>query len=259
MTRTDELRAVAARVEAELPPAVTDVVLTGSTSRAVADELSDVELLVVSDRLPDSLPLEDLEEWSPGVDGAHWFGGFVDRELVELIWWTPAYAEERVRAIAAGEIVDHARLRTAEAIVNGIALRGARHADWVATLERYPDGLAQAIVEDVVPDWLDPVRSYRSLLRDGDALMLARRLVEDAERILRLVFALNEEWEPGWKRVRSRLEPLPVQPERLGERIDAAIRALDLRAMRTLAAEALALAPETARTRKARGLLLEPL
>jgi predicted nucleotidyltransferase len=241
-----------------LPGHVTDVVLTGSTSRGVADEWSDLELLVISEQLPEELPLDDVLTWSLG-QGSTWYGGFVDGEKVELIWWTPAFAEERIRAIAAGEIVDHERLRGAEAIANGSPLRGHRHAEWTARLGRYPAGLAARIVDDVTDDWVDPARSQRTNLRAGDALVLVQRLAADAEGILRIVFALNEEWEPGWKRLATRVEPLAVQPERLAERIDAAIRALDLQAMRTLAAETLALAPQTDKTRLAGERLLERL
>jgi hypothetical protein len=111
----------------------------------------------------------------------------------------------------------------------------------------------------VADEWTDPVSSQRTNLRTGDALVLAQRLVEDADAILRVVFALNEEWVPGWKRLAARVEPLAVKPTRLAERIDAAIRALDLQSMRTLAAETLALAPQTDKTRLARELLQEPL
>ena len=257
--RSLELQQLARRVADALPPEVTDVVLTGSTSHGLADADSDVELLVVSERLPEELPLGDLDSWDPGIEGAMWYGGFFEGEFVELIWWPPAHVEERVGAIAVGSIVDHQRLRTAEAIVNGIPLRGERHAVWVGRLARYPDGLAAAIVADAVLDWFDQSRSYRSLLREGDALVLAQRLAQDAEQILRVVFALNEEWEPGWKRLPQRLEALAVKPERLAERVDAAVRALDPQAMRELAAETLALAPQTDGTRRARSLLEQPL
>jgi len=257
--RSETLRARAERVAALLPPHVEDVVLTGSAARGMADELSDIELLVVSDELPGELPLDDRQSWTPPVDGAMWYGGTFDGEKVELVWWTPAYVEERVRAIASGEIVDHARLRTAEAIVHGIPLRGERHAQWTARLARYPDDLAARIVDDVTDDWIDWVESQRTNLRAGDALVLAQALVAAAEGILRVVFALNEEWEPGWKRLAARLEPLSVKPDRLAERIDTAIRALDLQALRLLAAETLALAPQTDKTRLARERLSEPL
>jgi Nucleotidyltransferase domain len=257
--RSKTLHALAVRVSELLPGHVSDVVLTGSTSRGVADELSDVELLVISERLPDELPLEDVHSWSPGVEGAMWYGGLFEEEDVELIWWTPAYVEERVRAIAAGEIVDYARLRTAEAIANGIPLRGERHAAWAACLARHPEGVAARIVDDAAANWVESIRSQRTNLRADDTLVLMQHLVEDAEGILRIVFALNEEWVPGWKRLADRVEPLDVKPDRLAERIDDALRALDLQAMRTLAAETLELAPETPKTREARRLLLEPL
>jgi hypothetical protein len=240
MTRSDDLRAVAERVAAALPTA-SDVVLTGSTSRGVADELSDVELLVVADTVPDALPLDELDTWSPGPP-IHWFGGRFDGEFVELIWWPRDYVDERVRAIAAGEIVDHARLRTADAIVNGVTLRGDAHAGWLAQLAAYPAGLAEKIVADAGATFRDTDAQVHSVQRPGDALVLAQKVCEYAEDVLRIVFALNREWEPGWKRFSQRLEPLEVKPDRVAARLDAAVRALDLAALPELADEALALA-----------------
>jgi hypothetical protein len=46
--RTRELRTVAERIAAALPPLAEEVVLVGSVSRGVADELSDIEMLVVA-------------------------------------------------------------------------------------------------------------------------------------------------------------------------------------------------------------------
>jgi hypothetical protein len=220
---------------------VTDVVLTGSASRGVADAVSDVELLVISAQPPGHLPLEDLDCWDPPVAGATWRGGFFDGEFVELIWWTPDHVEERVRAIVAGEILDHARLRTAEAITSGIALRGAAHARWVTQLGVYPDGLADRIIADAAATFRDTDAQRRSVQRPGDALVLAQKVVEYAEDLLRIVFARNRVWEPEWKRIALRLEPLAVKPDRLAVRLDAAVRALDLERLHVLAQEALAL------------------
>jgi nucleotidyltransferase-like protein len=244
--RSGQLQGLAQRVAEALPPSVTDIVVTGSTSRGVADELSDVELLVIADELPRELPLADIDTWSPPDAPIRWHGGFVDEEFVELIWWPPAFAEERVARIAAAEIVDHARLRTAEALVNGICLRGDAHARWLAQLADYPDGLADKIVEDAAAAWTEPARSDRALRRPGD-------------QILRIVFALNREWEPGWKRLAQRVDPLAVRPERLAERIDVLGRSLDLAALRVLAAETLALAPDLPTVQRARRMLEEPL
>ncbi len=238
MTRSDELRAAAQRVADALPTA-TDILLTGSTSRGVADELSDIELLVVAEAVPDNLPLEALDTWSPGPP-IHWFGGTFEGEFVELIWWPRRYVDERVRAIAAGEIIDHARLRTAEAIVNAIQLRGDGHARWAAQLAVYPEGLAEKIVADASATFRDTDAQVRAVQRPGDALVLAQKVAEYAEDVLRIVFARNGAWEPGWKRLPQRLEPLATKPRGLAQRLDAAVRALDLAALATLAEEALA-------------------
>ncbi|HEU5242878.1 MAG TPA: nucleotidyltransferase domain-containing protein [Gaiellaceae bacterium] len=81
--QSEKLRELAGRVTALLPGDVEDVVLTGSTARGMADELSDVELLAVSESPPDELPLEDARSWSPGIEGAMWYGGSFDGEKVE--------------------------------------------------------------------------------------------------------------------------------------------------------------------------------
>jgi hypothetical protein len=141
----------------------------------------------------------------------------------------------------------------------GFRCCSTRRTVWTARLERYPEGLAARIVDDVTDHWIDFVPSQRTNLRAGDALVLAQALTHTAEGILRIAFALNEEWEPGWKRLALRVEPLAVKPERLAERVDASIRALDLQALRALAAETLTFAPQTDKTRLARERLLELL
>ena len=258
MTRTEELRALARRVADGLPPLAGDVVLTGSTSRGVADELSDVELLALAEELP---PLEQcvaydgldrVETWIPPHGQVYWTGGYAGDEYVEVLWWPRAFLEERLRGILAAEIVEHERLRTAEAIANGIALRGDGLKRWHAQLADYPEPLAAAIVDTAAETWHDPPRSERAFLRAGDTFVLTKRLVEEAENVMRIVFALNRTWEPGWKRVSLVLERLEQKPDRIVERLDDALRALDLRAMQALVADTLALAPATPAVLKAR-------
>ena len=256
-----ELQALAREVADALPAAVEDVVLTGSTSRGTADELSDVELLVVLEALPpreacvriaESAGLREVTTWAPAEAPVYWSGGFVEDEFVELIWWSREYVDERVRAIAAAEIVDPQRLKTAEALVHGIALRGDGLATWQAQLATYPELLAERIVDDAAATWHEVPRSELTLLRPGERLVLVQRLVEDAENVLRLVFALNRTWQQGWKHLATVLEPLPLQPEGLAARIDAALAGGDLRAMRELVSDTLALAPGSPAVERAR-------
>ena len=47
--RSVELRSFAQAIADALPPAAVEVVLTGSVSRGVADEISDIEMLIVTE------------------------------------------------------------------------------------------------------------------------------------------------------------------------------------------------------------------
>jgi hypothetical protein len=201
-------------------------------------------------------PLEDClaatgfeDHWTP--DGTLWWtGGRVDGEDVEAIWWPRERIERRIDDILAAEVYDHQRVRTAEAIAHGIVLRGDALAGWQQRLAEYPDRLAERIIDDAAESWHESPRSERALMRD--LLPLARRLVEDAENVLRIVFALNRVWEPGWKRIATSLARLEVKPDRTAERIDATLAAHDLRAMRELVHDTLALAPDTPHVVRAR-------
>ena len=73
------------------------------------------------------------------------------------------------------------------------------------------------------------------------------RLVDDAARVVRIVFAVNRVWEPTLKRLADRAAALPVKPDRLAERIEEALTEPDPRravlVMTELQLETLALAP----------------
>ena len=258
--RSLELQALARRLADAFPPEIEEVLLTGSAARGVADEDSDFELLLVGEALPPpgeiaaGLDVFDVDEM-PDRDG-WWIGGTVAGEPYELIAWTRARTETRIDRILAAEVVDSTRVRTAEAVVHGLALRTAGGiAGWQERLRAYPDALAEAIVLDAIGDWTEQTpRGLRTLLRPGCRLQLTGQLVADLENVLRIVFALNREWQPGWKRLPDRVAPLAIKPERLAERIDEALLAVDIVRARTLVGDTLALAPDLPRVVQAREL-----
>src|SRR5919204_2948914 len=251
--RTRELHAVAERIAAALPAVAEEVVLTGSVSRGVADDVSDIEMLVVT-----SEPLELAECFEHarrvGLDGLDTWGvqgtetsrvfGYHDGVPIELVWWPRDLAEASVAALLAGE-----RSSAADALANGVALRtvGLLEA-WKERLRAYPDELAAARIEEAALTWggYDPA-GMLTLARPGDRLTLIERLYDDVARVLRIVYALNKVWEPTTKRVADRVRALPVKPERLAERIEEVLTEPDpLRALLVLSelqVDTLALAP----------------
>lgn len=259
LDRTAELRTIAAAIADALPPEAQEVVLTGSVSRGVADEVSDIEMLVVTEE-PLGLGacfeharaagLERLGTWGPQggvtcrVSGS--FGGVP----IELIWWPREHADRSIDTAA-------------DALVHGVSLRTiGLLAVWQARLADYPQELAVQRIEDAALTWGGfAAAGVLTLARPGERLALVERLVDDASRVVKIVYAMNRVWQPTLKRVASRTADLPVKPDRLAERIEQALTEPDpyraLLVMAELQADAVALAPSGPNVDRARAWLAE--
>ena len=145
--RTGELLALAERIADSLPPVVEEVVVTGSVSRGVADDVSDIEMLVVTSEPLEleecfeharAAGLEGLDTWGPqGTETQRVFGS---REGVpiELVWWSRDFAEASVAGMLAGEPPG-----SGDALAHGVAIRsGGLLPGWQERLREYPDALA---------------------------------------------------------------------------------------------------------------------
>lgn len=265
--RTVELRGVAARVAAALPPVVEEVVLTGSVSRGVADEISDIEMLLVTSERLDlatcfghaaDAGLVDLASWGvQGTEVSRVFGYFEDVP-VELTWWPAGFAERAVEGLLAGEPSS-----AADALSHGVALRTVGLlAAWQERLGRYPEELVAARIEEAALAWggFHPT-GFLTLARPGERLALVERLADDAARVLRIVYALNRVWQPTSKRLGARTDALALKPERLADRIETALTEPDplraMLAMTELQIEVVDLAPSGGNVDRARWWLRE--
>jgi predicted nucleotidyltransferase len=261
--RSEQLQDLAQRVADALPLEVAEeVVLTGSVSRGVADQISDIEMLIVT---PEPLELaacfdharaaglEELDTWGAQGTPTKRVFGFREGVPLELVWWSREYAESTIGAIILGDTPS-----AAEAIANGIALRtSGLLSRWQAQLSNYPEELARARIEDAALTWGGYApEGMLTLVRPGERLARTERMVDDASRVLRIVFALNRVWPPTHKRVAERVAPLAVKPDRLAERIEDAFSEPDPRrallVMTELQSETVALAPDGPNVNRAR-------
>jgi predicted nucleotidyltransferase len=261
--RSEELRVLAQRIADALPPEAIEVVLTGSVSRGVADDVSDIEMLVVTE---EQLSLDDAFELArgAGLAGRDSWGdpstptrrvfGYLDGQPVETIWWSRELAEE---LFATGG--------SAEAIASSVALRtSGLLADWQERLAEYPDELAAERIEKAAERWggFAPA-GLLTLVRDDVALVRMEWLVESAQRVLAIVFALNRLPLPTAKRLAARVEPLATKPERLAERIEETLAEPDprtaVRLMAELQLDTVRLAPSGPNVDRARVWLAEGL
>ena len=263
MSRSEELRALAQRVADGLPPDVIEVVLTGSVSRGVADDVSDIEMLCVTER-PLSLEeafdlarragLEERDSWGDPSTPTRRVFGYLEDTPVETIWWSRELAEE---LFASGG--------SAEAIANGVALRTSGLLPrWQEQLADYPDALVAERVEKAAERWggFTPA-GLLTLVRNDVALARMEWLVESAQRVLAIVFALNRQHAPTAKRLSARVAPLAIKPDRLAERIEESLAGQDprrsLATMTELQLETVRLAPDGPNVARARRWLAEGL
>jgi hypothetical protein len=228
--RNAELLALARRITDGIPSEVAEEVLvTGSVSRGMADEVSDIEMLLVT---PAVLPLKscfglalaggltDLGTWGAQDTPARRVSGLREGVPIELIWWSRAFAQEQIESLLAGKVTS-----SADAIVNGVPLRTrGLLAEWQERLRAYPDEVAAVQIEEAALPWggFAP-EGLLTITRPAERLALVEWMLDGALRVMRIVFALNRVWVPTTKRLAARVEPLPVKPRRMAERIDEAL------------------------------------
>jgi hypothetical protein len=263
--RSVELRALAQAIADALPSSVEQVVLTGSVSRGVADDVSDIEMLIVT---PDALELPEcfahatacgltnLGSWGRQDIPTKRVSGYRDGVPIELIWWSRAHADAAIDAVFAGDAS-----ATADAIASGVSLHGgALLGDWQERLRHYPAELAHARIEDAALKWGGfAAAGLLTVIRPGERLALLEWMVDDAVRVVTIVFAVNRVWQPTMKRVAARTATLATKPARLGERIEEALTEPDgrraLLVMTGLQLDTLALAPSGPNVERARAWL----
>ena len=265
--RSLELREAAQAIADALPTAVLEVAVTGSVSRGVADDVSDIEMLIVT---RDELSLEEcfslaaacglteLDTWGPQGGPTKRVSGYRDGVPIELIWWSRAYAEAAIEAIFEGDPSTNA-----DALANGVALRtSGLLAEWQERLRHYPDELAADRIEDAALPWggFRPA-GVLTLIRPGERMALLDWMHDGAARVIRIVFAMNRVWQPTNKRLADRTAALPHKPERFAERIEEALTEPDPRrallAITELELETVNLAPDGPNVVRARKWLSE--
>ncbi len=186
---SDELRALAQRIADAFPPEVIEVVLTGSVSRGVADDVSDIELLVITEEhlslakafeLARLAGLEKRDSWGDPSTPTRRVFGYLHGQPVETIWWSRGLAEE---LFAAGG--------SAEALAGGVALRTTGLlARLAGTAADYSDELAAERIEKAAERWGGFAPSgLLTIVRPDCSLARMEWMVESAQRVLALVFA----------------------------------------------------------------------
>jgi len=207
-------------------------VLTGSASRGVADKYSDIEMMFYVDALP---AREDREMWLQSAkaldivfdaeslgDSEVWAAFYISDIAVEAGWRIITEHEKDLDAIVEGKVVAHGPLTLAWITTHAVSLRSIGHLPrWQQKLSQYPEVLPQKIIDSINEYWTVPqgFAVRWALLARDEPMILTHRLLAEIQFVLRILFAINHQWEPDWKWLRSEVQRLTIKPERLIERI----------------------------------------
>lgn len=277
-TVASRMRYEAAKALVDAAPAAfgREAILSGSAARGVSDEGSDIEIVFYVDGFPLRSACEDWLQRvgasdivfgteSSGEDQRWVF--FVFREIwVEAGWQLLAAHEQRLDTLAQGRVAAHGPLTLAWIMQHAVSLRSVGLLQrWRQKLARYPETLPQKILTDATHFWCFPhfLAVRWALIRRGEQLALLERLYQDTRNMLRILFAINQQWEPDWKWLGEEMDRLTIKPRHLLERIDAIFLEPNLERRVALSMgllrDVLALVPEQYDVARARANIQETL
>ncbi|MBI6872119.1 DUF4037 domain-containing protein [Clostridium aciditolerans] len=238
-----------------------EIIITGSVSRDLADEDSDIEIEFLVDNLMSEC---DMVNWikeiggteihpygAPIGDGSVWIIFKYKEYWIEAGWQKIDTMRDNIKVILTGEVYTHDKLTLASTFKNAIFIRKNGILDSLQEeLYSYPDDLQQKIIMNTISPWtIDLGLNVRRVLaKREDKIPLLERMIADIHRVLRILYALNKQWEPDWKWTKHIVKDLDIKPENLIDRINSIICIKDceesLKACFKLIYDTLSLIPE---------------
>lgn len=210
-----------------------EIIVTGSVSRGFADENSDIEIELLVDK---KVSEEERIKWirsiggteiksygAPIVDGSEWVIFNYKGYWVEAGWQTYSAMENNINDILELKYCTHDRLLTASALKNSKILKDANIISEIKQrLDIYPEGLKKKIILNTIEPWTIELalKVRKSLAARDDRLALIQTMVLDVQRIIRILSALNKQWETDWKWTRHTFEDFTIKPQKLEERVN---------------------------------------
>jgi hypothetical protein len=153
-----------------------------------------------------------------------WYQGV----FLEALWQPWDALERQLTPVLAAETTDHWQLTEAWHVADALMLReDARLSHWQERLAHYPDALQAKLISQATWGWGRPhwwpasIINIWPLMHRSAHLALAEGLAWEVEQVLRLLFAINRQWEPDWKWLAPQSQRLARKPNQLVERVNA--------------------------------------
>lgn len=216
---------------------ISEIALTGSSARGLADEFSDLELNLWTETL---IPPADLIGWlstagahdltpepAPRADDSRWIKGTVDGIPLEVGNQTFADLARTVHRLVSDPDLPDSWIGLGDLLTHAVLLRtSGEYARLIAPLHTYPEALRERLLAEADAHLrrCDPALAER-LLRRGEWIALAAQIADDCAALLCYLYAHDRRWQPGRKWTLSAADELPSAPDDLLEQIEVFTRA----------------------------------
>lgn len=197
----------------------TEIALTGSSARGLANDNSDIEINFWLDDIPS---IEERSKWlknlglaniiahtEPRPDGSIWINGTYQGIELEAGWQTLADLESSLNELIGANTTHHKSLRLAELILSAKSLRGSGTLNrWQPILQNYPQALSEKLITETLSTWF--TETWQTTRNTNPEI-----IKDDLHRVYRILFALNHHWEINWKWVHHIIPHLEIAPQNL--------------------------------------------
>lgn len=214
--------------------------ITGSVARGVADRFSDIELrLLVDDLAAPAMYEQQLRSAGAVVDpvSASWNGMITTKSwyrgvFIEAAWQTWQGLVQSLEPVLSAQTSDHWALVEAWHMHHALPLRASPQLQgWQRRLATYSAALQPLLVECATAMWsqphwypLSPINMWPLAYRNV-TMGLSGKLTQEVEPVLRLLFAINQQWEPDYKWLAFERERLRLTLPNLHDRVNAIFQA----------------------------------
>ncbi len=213
------------------PKLCSEIWLVGSVSRGQADSSSDIEIQFYSPNKPNP---HQITSWisQTGIqlvnhqfhkepDESITLQGQYQKIWIEANWQHITLLNKQINHILALKETQHNLIKLAWMITKAkpLTTEGLLK-DYQQKLSTYPQGLTQRLINSSIETWdywnyAHRLESRWALATRGDYFPLLERLTIDLTQTLRILFAINEQWEPNWKWIPWIIKDLKIKPQNL--------------------------------------------
>ena len=218
-------------------PKLRAAMVGGSVARGISDEYSDLDMSLYWDELPSEQELQLARRQNQGserlwVIGDRSDGGFAEAYSVDGVECqfghvTVEQWEKDIAIVLEQYDVKYPLVKAMAGTLTGIPLYGEKLIQqWQASVANYPDGLAQAMVEEYLQFF--PLWGYQKQLARRDAtLFYYQILLESAQNLLGVLSGLNRLYYSTFqfKRMGLFIEEMAIAPTNLKSRLESLFQA----------------------------------